>query len=326
MSTGHPKKTRLIADIGGTHTRIAVVYPPCTEPLAKWTFATADFHDLVTPLCLALNDWSGPDPDEAYCAVASPLLTDQVSLTNVGWSFSISETQAALGVEKFELVNDWVAQALAIPHLHANQCQALHAGALVTDAPRLVMGPGTGLGSAALIPWNQQWQAMACEGGHMSFAPTTHRESEIVAHIHHQYGHCSAERVASGIGIATVYASICALDGIEPITDSPEVISTAAVDGNPQATETFDLFNAALGSVAGDLALALGARGGVYLGGGLIPALGSLFDPERFYARFIAKGRFERYLAKIPVWRVLPADAALIGLAAKPLPNGHSDR
>ncbi|MBS3785407.1 MAG: glucokinase [Gammaproteobacteria bacterium] len=315
MSTGHPKTLRLIADIGGTHTRIAMVHPPCTDLLAQWTFPTADYHDLATPLRLALTEWAGPEPDEALCAVASPLVDDQVSLTNVGWSFSITETKAELGISKLKLVNDWVAQALAIPHLRPEQCHAIHHGIPTPQAPRLVMGPGTGLGSAALIPWANEWQALACEGGHISFAPTTPREFALMAHIRDQYGHCSAERMASGIGITTVYTSLCALDGTPVISDNPEAISAAALNGNPQAQETYAMFNEALGSAAGDLALALGARGGVYIGGGLIPALGPLFEPERFYARFTAKGRFESYLANIPIWQMLPTDAALIGLA-----------
>lgn len=318
MSTGHPNPLRLVADIGGTHTRIAIVSPPSPVRLAEWLFTTSDFHDLATPLRAALKEWSGPSPTEAFCAVASPLKDDFVALTNVGWSFSLAATQKTLGLTALTLVNDWVAQAWAVPHLRRDQRDTIAAGEEIAHAPILVLGPGTGLGSAALIPQQSSWQAIACEGGHISFSPDGSREAAIVEKIRDEFGHCSGERVASGIGIAAVYSAICALEGVLPISDSPERISTAALNGNPQANETMQLFSAALGSITGDLALALGARGGVYIGGGLIPALGPLFDQTRFYQRFLAKGRFRHYLSEIPIWQILPDDAAFIGLAAAP--------
>lgn len=318
MSTGHPSSLRLIADIGATNTRIAIAAPANPVPLAYWRYETKAFTDLKTPLQAALAQWSGPQPDEAICALASPVNGDEITLTNVGWSFSIQQTQQALNLDRLIVVNDWVAQAWAVTQLTGADCRELRGGVPNPRAPILVMGPGTGLGSAALIPHGKEWRAIACEGGHISFAPTNARESAIVRCIHGAHRHCSAERVASGLGISTIYAAICAVDAINPISEDPAAISVAAHQGNPQAKETFSLFSGALGSVVGDLALAIGARGGIYIGGGLLPAITTLFDQEAFLARSIAKGRFSNYLSRIPMWQIVSDNAALVGLATVP--------
>lgn len=323
MSTGHPSPLRLIADIGATNTRIAIVAPPNPSPLAHWRYKTKAFTDLKAPLQSVLAEWSGPHPHEAICALASPVNGDQITLTNVGWSFSIQQTQQALNLDRLSVVNDWVAQAWAVPQLAAADCDEWRHGTPHPQAPILVMGPGTGLGSAALIPHGGGWQAIACEGGHISFAPINARERAVVRHIQQAHDHCSAERVASGIGITAIYNAICAIDAITPISDNPTDISAAAHEGNPQAIETFALFSSALGSVVGDLALAIGARGGIYIGGGLLPAIDTLFDRERFLARSIAKGRFNTYLSRIPMWQITTNDAALVGLAT--VPSQHAN-
>ena len=316
MSTGRPEtQPRLIADIGGTNARLALVEPGSLDYALLARLHTADFDGLAPLIEKALTDYAGPPPREALCAIASPIDHDTVTLTNAGWRFSIRDTQARLKLERLTVINDWVAQGWAIPALGRQHLATLQPGTAPADAPRLALGPGTGLGSALVIPQDGDWQVFPTEGGHISFGPANAREAAIVAAIQARYGHCSAERMASGRGLQAIHAALRTLAGDDGPEVHAETIGHAAVAGDPLAREAVYTLLAALASTAGDLALATGARGGLYLGGGLIPALNDWFDPAAFLARFRAKGRFRDYLAAIPVHRIQHEAPALLGLA-----------
>ncbi|KAF0285852.1 hypothetical protein BA899_01380 [Spiribacter sp. SSL99] len=324
MSTTRPdNRPVLVADIGGTHARAGLVTEPGRAPARIFRRPTRSFNGLAGFLAAARDDLAPhPAPLRAVCAVASPLDDDPVELTNAGWRFSPQAVASDLGLAQVELLNDWVAQGWAVTALERRDQQVIHAGVPRTDSPRLALGPGTGLGSAVIVPCGTRWQVFASEGGHISFAPQTGRQQAIAEQISQRFGHCSAERLASGMGIEAIYRAIQAIDGGEPVLTTAEAIARAGMNGDRVGREVLEHMTDALGNVAGDLALATGARGGVYLGGGVIPALGAAFDWQRLRRAFLAKGRFGAYLAPVPMIAINHPSAALLGLSAYLQANG----
>jgi len=317
MSTGQPEKSAwLLADVGGTNARVGLYHPGQGAPSLLFARPTGDFDDLAGLLRAAIQTCPQAHVRHAACAIASPVEADDIALTNAGWRFSIEQTRRRCELDSLEIINDWAAQGWAITRLRPTDLAQRSGGAPIPMTPELALGPGTGLGSALVVPADGRWQVFATEGGHISFGPQTPREAAVVTHINQRFGHCSAERMASGKGIETIDAATAAIDGRDGEPRDAYAIVAEAKAGDPTACETLTLFTHALASAAGDLALATGARGGVYIGGGLIPALGALFDWQAFHQRFIAKGRFGDYLNAIPVFSIEASHPALTGLAA----------
>ncbi len=313
---------RLIADIGATHARVAISHEPGVISTPVVRYRSADYPDLAALIAQALRELDSPPPQTAICALASPDTGDRIRLTNLAWDFSCQATRQALGLSRLSIVNDWVAQGYAIAHLPDGALHGVQHGKPIATAPRLALGPGTGLGTALITPTQVGWQVWNTQGGHISFAPQTDREAALVAYLTDRFGHCSGERMASGLGLGWVYAGLCALDGVPPqalAVEAPHVTAKAQA-GDPLSQEALALFTQAFGSIAGDLALACGARGGVYLGGGVLSALGATFDERAFAERFADKGRFAEYLQAIPITQIRHPHPALIGLAAMPEP------
>ncbi|MFB4204039.1 Glucokinase [wastewater metagenome] len=317
MTTTHASPPWLIADIGGTGARFALASPGDGSVHHVRELATADFADLAAAAGHYLDGLpDGPRPRQALCAIAAPIAGDQVELTNGSWRFSTTQTRDRLGLERLELVNDFVAQALAVPGLSPTECVPVNPGAAAPGAPMAVLGPGTGLGVSVLVPCpGGGHHAIGGEGGHVSFAPCDEREEAVARALRQRFGHCSAERVASGVGLTAVHDCLAEIAGAPTGGLSPAEIIAGADAGDARAAETLALFTRGLATVAAGLALTVGARGGVYLGGGILPRLGNRFDHAMFMTRFTAKGRMRDYLATIPVWRVDAPLPALAGLA-----------
>lgn len=306
----------LVADIGGTNARAAIVTRPGRAPDPVFKRRTCDFDGLTEFLASAIEELAGRHrPRSALCAVASPVDRDPIELTNAGWRFSRTGIADALGLIRVAFLNDWVAQGWATTRIDDEDLRTIQPGRVDSMAPRLALGPGTGLGSALVIPGSAEWQVFATEGGHISFAPRTAREWALVERIQERFDHCSAERIASGIGIETVYTALHEIDGTTPRHTGAEAIARAALEGDSLCGEVIEIMTGALGSAAGDLALATGARGGLYLGGGVIPLLGNAFDWALFCRRFSAKGRFRGFLESIPVHAMIHPAPALYGLS-----------
>jgi glucokinase len=304
--------TRLIGDIGGTNARFALAEPG-GEPFGERTLAVADHPGLAEAARAFLGDRT---IDEAVLAVATPVETDAIHFTNSPWSFSIRELGPALGVRHLAVINDFVAQALAIPHLIAADLEVLHHGEPLHDRPVGVIGPGTGLGVAGLIPLRGRWHAISTEGGHTSLAPGNARELALLDRIAGHFPHVSKERLISGPGLLTIVRGLAELEGVASPASRPEDVARLARAGDsPLCVEAINIFSAQLGAAAGDLALTYGARGGVYICGGVCLNLGSLFDRAAFVERFLAKGRMRAYLAPIPVWLVHRTGTGLLGAA-----------
>lgn len=253
----------------------------------------------------------------AVFAVATPVDSDRINLTNSPWSFSIEATRMALGLEQLAVINDFVAQALAVPQLGPADLIKLGGGERVPDRPIAVIGSGTGLGVAGLLPASGGWQPVASEGGHVSFAPHDEVEAAVLALLQRRFGHVSNERLMAGPGLANLAQALAELDDHKLGKLTPAQVSERARRGScPYSIAAVQRFAALLGGAAGDLALMFCARGGVFIAGGVCGRLGELFDAGRFRARFVAKGRFERYLTPIPAFLVTRPDTGLIGAAA----------
>ncbi|MGB8339687.1 MAG: glucokinase [Burkholderiales bacterium] len=306
---------RLVADIGGTFGRFAVLQPGSGIPQHEQTLLCADFEGLNEAVEHYLAHTTSTRPAAAAIAIASTITGDQVKMTNQAWKFSIEQTRKQLKLDQLIVLNDFTALAMALPYLPASQLRQIGGGSKVADAPLALIGAGTGLGVSGLIPCGSKWVALQGEGGHVSFSPANEREIEILKIVQNEYPHVSAERLISGIGYENLYRAISQLNdvaGDSAIT--PEQISERAISGNDKlCVEVLDTFCAMLGTAAGNLALTLGARGGVYIGGGIVPKLGPYFDASPFRMRFEAKGRFSEYLQRLPTFVIESEHPALIG-------------
>lgn len=313
VAAAGPGPFRLVGDVGGTHARFALVDAE-GGLTAQRVLASGEFADLAGAVERYLAEVGAPRVGEAAVAVACPVLGDDIRFTNLHWAFSIAGTRARLGLRRLEVLNDFEALALSLPALAEDDLDYLRVGARAAAAPRALIGPGTGLGVAGLVPAGEGWVAIPGEGGHRDLAPASEREWRLFVRLAERFGHVSAERVLSGPGLVWLYEAIVAADGGLPEPLEPAAVSARAADGScAAAREAAALFSGWLGAVAGDLALTLGARGGVYLGGGLLERMGAAFDRDRFAGRFLAKGRFASYLTPIPVALVRHPYPALLG-------------
>ncbi len=319
MSTGrHDDAPRLIADIGGTNARFALLEG--NEPSNEQVLACADYPDLVSAvehyLQQAGADSGAHRPKAAAMAIAGPITGDVIRMTNHVWQFSAARVREQLRLSRLIFLNDFTALALALRHLPADELVAVGSGRPVPGAPIALIGPGTGLGVSGLIPAGNQWIALQGEGGHCTLAVTNEREMAVLQELHQRFSHVSAERVLSGPGLVNLYDALCALERKVPDRLTPRDITRRADEGSCRVCmETVSMFCALLGTMAGNLVLTLGAVGGLYIGGGVVPQLGRLFDKSHFRDRFEDKGRYLEYLAAVPVYVIHSALPAFVGLA-----------
>nr|WP_199770159.1 glucokinase [Helicobacter mesocricetorum] len=307
---------RLLADIGGTNARFALETEKKQVESIE-VFACNDYNTVVDAVKAYLNKVGSPVVKFGAFAIANPVVGDWVQMTNHHWAFSIETTRQALDLEELILINDFTAQAYAITKMSPSEFLQVGGTSCGVYAPKAVLGPGTGLGVSGLIPYHQgKYIALAGEGGHVSFAPFDDTEVMIWQYARKKYGHVSVERFLSGSGLVLIYEALADREGIKRNKMSPELISEQALSGrSPLCRLTLDIFCAMLGTVSSNVALTLGARGGVYLCGGIIPRFIDYFKTSPFRMRFEDKGRFEAYLAAIPVYVVLAKYPGISGVA-----------
>jgi glucokinase len=313
----------LVADIGGTHARFALAYPGAAKPDEPAVLMTALYPSLEAALETFIDQAGYPELGGTAICAAGPIQGDgadrQIIMTNSPWVVSCAGIAAATGCASPVLVNDFTAAAVSLPFLMPDDVVQIGGGSPDRSAPIGVLGPGTGLGVSGLVPDGRNgFIPLSGEGGHVSLAPGNEREISLLFQLMQMHGHVSAERVLCGPGMEDLFAALGALAG-SPETGKPTAadIARMAADGtSPLARETIEVFTGLLGSVAGDLALTLGARGGIYLAGGILPRWGDLLNHRLLRYRFEAKGRFKAYLAEIPIYLITAKDIALIGLAA----------
>ena len=299
----------LLADIGGTNCRCAVgsANGVIGNIVAFRNQGHAGLPELLGEYLTALPK-SGR-PTCAALAIAAPIRGDDVQMININWRFSRGELQKRLSLEAVHLLNDFAALAWALPALGPEDVFQAGGGTGVAGGTKAVLGPGTGLGVASLVAVNGTWHAIPGEGGHVTMPAADEQEEALIRLARERFGHCSAERLVSGPGLSFLHE---ALHGGPAI--SGEVFGERVLAGDQQAAATLEVFFRLLGTVAGDVALTLGAFGGVYIGGGIVRRYADQFRRSGFRDRFEAKGRYEKYLDAIPTWVITAEFPALTGL------------
>ncbi|MGE0407847.1 MAG: glucokinase [Amphiplicatus sp.] len=307
----------LVADIGGTNARFALADLAGPAPRLSETrrFRAEDFATVEEAVAAYLKGVAAK-PKAASFAVAAPVAGARMAFTNSSWVLDIERLGAALGLDDVVVINDFEALAYGVRHLEKTDLAPVKAGAAEAGAPVLVMGPGTGLGEALVAPAPGGPLVIATQGGHVAFAPSTDEEARIVSFLAREYGRVSAERVLSGPGIFNIYRALCAEANAPQVFKTPKEITDGATSDN-MAARAVDMFCAMLGALVGDATLAAGARGGVVLGGGILPRIIDIFLASKFTERFLDKGRMRFYVERIPVDLITRDDAALVGAATR---------
>lgn len=308
----------LVADIGGTNARLGLVTAEGNEVFGIEQLSNKDYPHLIDVVHKYLSRAQCiVQPKKACFAVASPVAGDHIGFTNNSWSFSIQELKAQLGLEYLKVINDFEAVALSIPYLGPREVFRIGNGEAVPHHTIAVMGPGTGLGMAALIPNNPKPMPMPTEGGHACFAPQDAVESHIAERIKQRSGFCSNEDVLSGGGLLSIYQGICDWHKKAEGLHNPSDIVASALKGDDDMSRlALERFCAILGSVAGDCALQMGAKGGLFIAGGIVPRFREFLAESAFRERFVSKGRFRAYLEAIPTSLIIAPQPGLIGAAS----------
>lgn len=308
---------RLLGDIGGTNARFAWQERQGADLSQVRVLLCNEFFTLNDAIHAYLDQTGLELPDWAAFGIANPVIADEVRMTNHHWNFSIESTRKQLGLSRLMILNDFTALALALPYLSDSNKVLVGEPGRADNGAIALIGPGTGLGVSGLLPIaSGRWLPIVGEGGHVSLSASNPEEFAVVSCLQAQYEHVSAERVLSGQGLLNIYSSLIQVRGVSGETPpKPSELLSLAISGRDiLARDTLNMFFGFLGSVAGDLALTLGARGGVFVGGGIAPRVKDLFLKSSFRPRFEAKGRFKDYLRDIPTWLIdAPISPALIG-------------
>lgn len=310
------------ADVGGTHARVALI-EAARDGRSSFSirhyrkYACADFPSLAAIIEDFRNrDVQGPIATVAL-AIAGVVIDDAVVNRNLPWSVSISAIRSALDVHELAIVNDFEAVAHAVGHVDVGDSFLLCGPEGLQQGPVLVVGPGTGLGAAVRIPHHGGAIILATEAGHATLAPDSDFEMDVLRELRSRGARVMIEHVLSGTGLVNLDAAVRTVRGAPPRVLTPAQISAAALArSDPFAVETVDVFCGWFGSVLGDLALLYGARGGIYLAGGVLPQMKELLIGSTFVARFLDKGTMREALLRIPVRLIDHAQLGVIGAAS----------
>ncbi len=306
----------LLADIGGTNARFALMTDGMIGPIAH--VAVADYPDIDSAIARFIADHAGGGAiTAATLGVAGPVEGNRCRVVNSHWTVDGDALATAFGIADVRLLNDFEALAWSLPRLAAADLMPVGGGSAVAGAPIAVIGPGTGLGTACFVHGSGGPMVIAAEAGHATLPGTSPREDAVIDRLRRRFGHASAERALSGGGLENLYQALAAIDGISVVPRDATAICAAARDGScAVSAEALAMFCAMLGTVAGNLALTFRARGGGLVAGGIAPRIADMLARSEFRAHFIAKGRYRAYLEAIPTGIIMRPDAAFIGLKA----------
>ncbi len=308
----------LVADIGGTNARFAIadLQGEIIAIKEARNFRAEDFEH-VRDAANAYLESLNLHPKRACLAVAGPIARDEVTFTNSHWSLQSSQFRQDLGFSEFFVINDFYAAAAGVAHLDTDSFVTIKEAQGHPAAPQLVIGPGTGLGQALIVPTRHGREIVATEGGHVTFAPHTDEEFAVMRFVAREHPRVSAERLLSGRGLVNIYRALCSLGDKAPALLRASEITAAALGGkDPVALRTVTLFCEILGSTVGDAILATGGQGGVFLCGGILPKIQSIFRTSAFIDRLLERGRMRDYVDEVPVRLVVDDRVALFGAAA----------
>ena len=299
----------LLADIGGTNARFALSASGQTGPIDY--VKVADFPTVREAIADVLARRSnGEQPHRAVLAVAGPVTNNRCVMTNSPWVIDGNELQPGLGFDSVHVLNDFEVVAWSLPALEPSDLVPLGGGDGLPGEPLLVVGPGTGFGVSCLVDRHGSRLAVVTEAGHATLAAENEREERVIACLRRRLGH-----VSIGSGLQNLYEALAEIDGVQvPHRDAAGITKSALENSCPVSRATLEMFCAILGSVAGNLAVTFGARGGVYVAGGIVPRFREFLAGSAFRARFEAKGRFQEYLRDIPTRLVIKPDASFLGL------------
>ncbi|GLS91042.1 glucokinase [Psychromonas marina] len=303
----------VVADIGGTNIRLAVCCNKTGETSQLLTYACAEFETLDAAILEYFSTLS--EPVTSVClGIACPVEGDFVAMTNLSWKFSQLELKATLNVEHLFVINDYTAISLAVPFLTDNDKIQVGQGEAKKHGVTAVFGPGTGLGVSHIIYNGQKWVSLDGEGGHVSFAPNTREQSDILLSLQEQFGHVSGERLLSGQGLVNIYQALCRINDKPIEFKEPKEVTAAGIDNTcALANRSLHVFCEAMGGFGGNLALNLDCTGGVYIAGGIVPRFVEFFENSKFRAFFEEKGRFQSYLATVPTYLITHDNPGLVG-------------
>ncbi len=319
----------LVADIGGTNARFALT--PIRKIIPGQPLALKE-SDLIEPKALNGAEYEHifeaveayltavaeayPRPEHAVMAIACPTDKDQITMTNHTWSFKVSELKASLGLKTLLFINDYNAMANAIPQLDEHGLIKIGRGEAILHKPIAVTGPGTGLGLAALAFAESGPVTLETEGGHAHFAPTNQIEMQVLEYLLNKFERVSQERLISGQGIENIYEALAHIAGQPNQLPAHEVSKKAMDKSDPICEQAMDMFCAVFGNYAGDVALTIGAKGGLYITGGIIPRFIDFFKASAFREKFESKGRLSSFVETIPTYVVISEQPGLLGSAA----------
>ena len=304
---------RLLVDLGGTNCRCALATEDGKNILQK-DFINKDYSSLIDILT-EFDQYSDQHAESAALSIAAPMFNDPVEMTNLPWIISTSKIRKALAISKVYLLNDFAAVAMSLPSLNDSQLCKVKAGQQHARAPKTLLGPGTGLGVGGLLFAGNHWHPIEGEGGHVTQAGMTEWQHAVLDRLYTQFDHVSAEKVNSGMGLENLYRAVEEIEEVDsPSQLSALEITTKALANDRLARSALDLFYDFLAINAGNLVLAFGAKGGVYLAGGILPKICRDLLDSTFVEQFLQKGRFQPYLQEIPIYLVVEPYPAFIGL------------
>jgi glucokinase len=308
----------LVGDIGGTNARLALAEPGGTDPVQEWRVATADFPDFAEVLSAYLAE-TRTKITAGCLAVAGPVADDGRSarLTNLPWTIDAAALERRFGIGRLTLANDFAAAAMGVTVAPAESIVHLQDGEPLAHAPKLVIGAGTGLGMAVLVREGDGWRVLPGEGGHVGFAPLDEDQDRVLQALRAEYGRVTAERVISGPGLAAIHRVLTGT-----ALDPADIARRATIDADQAALDTLDVFLSAYGAFAGDMAMAVLARGGVYFAGGIAAKLLPILPASPLLTAFNAKAEHADLVRRMPVAVVTDPSLGLRGAAC--LANPHA--
>lgn len=313
----------LVADIGGTNARFSALLEGQLESEFEFHHSVEEyplFSDLVIKLRAEIAAVTGliTAPNAVCLAVACPADVEHIAFTNSHWEFTKTQLLEWFGCQQLVVINDFEAVAHGITELDEDDCLQIGGETPQSHKPVGILGAGTGLGMAGLVSHGNSYSVLDTEGGHADFAPVGQRQMDVLGCLRETYKRVSLERVLSGKGIVNIYKAICTIENVEESLETPPEVVAAALDGsNPQALTALNTFCESMGAAAGNLALTLGAKGGIYIAGGVVPRFSEFFASSGFRDKFEEKGRFASYLQPIPVYLVMRSNLGLLGAAKK---------
>lgn len=319
MNPNDKNTVKLIADIGGTNIRLALADRACTEKFKEIeTYKCADYASLAEVIALYIDSKQLSDTTiDACLAIACPVDTDVISMTNLPWQFSQQALIKTLNFNSLTMINDYTAIAMAIPLLNDSQKVKIGGGETVADKPIAVCGPGTGLGVANLVPVNGLWHCFSGEGGHTDFAAVDELDIQILQFLRNIKQRVSYEQLLSGYGLEQIYQALCAINQQDTkLLNAKDISTNALVGGCPTCAQALAQFCKILGSFAGNLALTMNSQGGIYIAGGIVPRFVEYFQNSGFRARFETKGRLSHITVQTPTYVITEQQPGLLGAAA----------